>query len=487
MPLHLPPDLPKRDYRLLSSILIGLGVILLLYLSYALPVVAFPYPLDYGEGPILDQALRLAQGENIYSAIDGDPPYVITNYPPLYMAIIAVFVKLFGSAFAYGRLISLLSTLAAALCLGGVAYNLTHYVLPAVTGGLLFLALPAVFYWSPWQRVDMLGLAFSLAALYAATCRPLTRQKVVLTVLLMLSAIFTRQTYGLAAPLAITGALGQRNRRQSLAFLLLLGSGGLTILSALNIVTHGGFIANIVTGNINIYTLDVLAHFIGQYLGWLLPMVLVLLMGMPGLIKQHTRLGAPVLYLAGGFAVSLTVGKHGSSLNYFLEFSAAMALVAALLVNQTIQSKPSTHRAPRTIMLLLLFGQVVWLLILNAVYTVNYVGTMAASRAAYQQLDSIVANATGPILTDEYLGLLPLHNRPIYFQPFEYTQLVLVGRWDQTPLLEAITNQQFPIILAAHMETPYAPWTPEMIAAIEEHYHAHGKILKALVYTPASP
>jgi hypothetical protein len=36
------------------------------YVRLAIAAVAFPFPLDYSEGPILDQVLRLARFENIY-------------------------------------------------------------------------------------------------------------------------------------------------------------------------------------------------------------------------------------------------------------------------------------------------------------------------------------------------------------------------------------------------------------------------------------
>lgn len=36
------------------------------YTSLAGQSISFPYPLDYGEGPMLDQTLKLAQGINPY-------------------------------------------------------------------------------------------------------------------------------------------------------------------------------------------------------------------------------------------------------------------------------------------------------------------------------------------------------------------------------------------------------------------------------------
>src|SRR5215510_10686027 len=58
--------------------------------------ITFPYPLDYGEGPLLDQAMRLARFENIYRGDLTVPPYTLANYPPLFPLIQAPLVLAFG-------------------------------------------------------------------------------------------------------------------------------------------------------------------------------------------------------------------------------------------------------------------------------------------------------------------------------------------------------------------------------------------------------
>jgi hypothetical protein len=49
-----------------------------------------------------------------------------------------------------------------------------------------------------------------------------------------------------------------------------------------------------------------------------------------------------------------------------------------------------------------------------------------------RQLSRIVAEAEGPVLTDEHMGLLPLNGKRIRFQPFEMTQLSRDGSWSRT-------------------------------------------------------
>src|SRR5574341_152314 len=80
------------------------GLALIICIGYQSGAVKFPYSMDYGEAPLVDQAMRLAAGQNIYRADISTPPYTISNYPPLYVGLLALSIKLFGpaSTFAVG-------------------------------------------------------------------------------------------------------------------------------------------------------------------------------------------------------------------------------------------------------------------------------------------------------------------------------------------------------------------------------------------------
>src|SRR5512145_577297 len=97
---------------------------LLVCLRYQLLAVPHPFSLDYGEAPLVDQAMRLASGQNIYRTDFSAPPYTISNYPPLYVAVLSVCVKLFGpaGAFTAGRIISALCAWGAGIFLMLIVY-----------------------------------------------------------------------------------------------------------------------------------------------------------------------------------------------------------------------------------------------------------------------------------------------------------------------------------------------------------------------------
>ena len=109
----------------LLLLLARLGISLFEYARLAGAALAFPFPLDYSEGPILDQTLRLAQFETIYRNSFASPPYTVSNYPPLFQLIQVPFVSFVGPALWYGRLISILSAVIAAGLIGLILNTLT--------------------------------------------------------------------------------------------------------------------------------------------------------------------------------------------------------------------------------------------------------------------------------------------------------------------------------------------------------------------------
>src|SRR5919112_2535324 len=143
-----------------------------LFVRHGLAALAFPYPLNYGEGPLLDQAARLQDMKSIYPADLSKPPYVVSNYPPLFVLLQVPFVWIFGPGFWYGRAISLASTVAVAALIALTMHAVTRDKTASASSGLTFLAVPFVLHWSSLDRVDMLGLALSWGGLYAVVRRP---------------------------------------------------------------------------------------------------------------------------------------------------------------------------------------------------------------------------------------------------------------------------------------------------------------------------
>jgi len=455
-----------------------------LFVRHGLAALAFPYPLNYGEGPLLDQASRLADLKNIYPADLSKPPYVVSNYPPLFVLLQAPFVWIFGPGFWYGRAISLASTVAVAALIALTLHVLTRDKTASAAGGLTFLAVPFVLHWSSLDRVDMLGLALSWGGLYAVVRRP-DRRGVILAALLMVAAIYTRQTYALAAPLAaFAWLLAGGQGRRALALATLTGGLSLLLLGALSALTGGGFFFHTVTANANEFRWEQVSSNLSTMEG-IMPLLLVgglafVVLGLRSRTASWWLVGA---YLGGSAATTLLIGKVGSDVNYLLELSGALSLAAS-----TLMARYASQTGARCALLLALAVQVATMVQASQFYAGFQQGVID-QRSGLARLEALVDRSKGPVLADEYAGLLPLDGRRIYLQPFEMTQLQRDGRWNQEPLLRSIKRRKFPLILI--WKPPYAAgieqerWTREMLEAIEENYEPVQKHLATVVYRPS--
>jgi hypothetical protein len=469
------------------------GTKIMLFLFLALAVVIFfvrgvmavphRYPLDYGEAPLVDQAMRLAQGENIYRADLDSPPYTISNYPPLYPLTLVPFIMLIGPAFLAGRIISLLSTLAAAFFLARIIHNQTKDRMAGVTTGLLFLAIPYVVGWSPLLRVDMLALALSTAGLYVVSRWTEGRRDLILAGVLLVAAIYTRQSYALAAPLGAFVWLLTKDRRRVVEFVVLVGGLTLGLFLILNILTGGGFYFNIVTANVNEYEMERLEDWARELLD--VAPILLLLAGAFLVVGFRRIRQWPLLspYLIGAIISALTIGKIGSNANYLLELCAALCLVAGAFIAWS-HDRPWL-RASFLVLLALQAGQLMQNTLEDEIEGAKW---RLKPVKELGDLEWIVETAEGQVLGDEFMGMITLQDRPLYLQPFEVTQLSDAGLWDQGPLLESIRDQEFPIILIHHFSgwpVYKERWTPEMLSTITQNYGPTELLAETIVYRPA--
>ena len=445
--------------------------------------VAYPYSLDYGEAPLIDQAARLSAGENIYRSDLSTPPYTIANYPPVYVISLIPFLNWFDSPFHMARVISVIATLLSGTFLGLIIHTLSHNRYAALVASILFFASPYVVQWAGRARIDSLALAFATAALFVLVRWPRERWSWLAGGLLLVAAIYTRQSYALAAPLAGFVWVWTQEKRRGVWFALLVGGLGIALFFLLNTLTSGGFYYNIVTANVNDFSWERLRDHLLQL--WRDNSV-ILGLGLVFLCTAwRTQKSWPVLafFLVGAFLSALTIGKIGSNVNYFLELAAALALVGGALMSW---SEPYPWR--NTAVVLLLAIQLGLSLRASMQSNVDWIlNQRYFDFEAMQMLEQEVLRMEGPVLADEYMGLLTMNDRPLYLQPFEVSQLANEGRWDQQPVLDEIKNQTFDGILIHHFDTTPVfreRWTPEMLAAIEEYYQPVKTLAGTVVYIP---
>lgn len=482
LPEKLSPYFTEGVRIILWFFLVASAVIFLLH---GLLSVSFPYSLDYGEAPLVDQAIRLAAGENIYRPSIETPPYTIANYPPVYVISLIPGLSWFGSPFVMGRIISLVATLLSAFFIGMILFNFTQDRLSALVAALLFLASPYVVQWSGRARIDSLALAFATAALYVLVRWPRLRWAWLGSGVLLVLAVYTRQSYALAAPLAAFVWLWTHSKQRAIALALLVGGLGLGLFFLINALTDGGFYYNIVTANVNEFGWDRLEGQLRRLWsdGWIALLMGVLFLAIGWRSQKSWALIAP--FLVGAFGSAMTIGKIGSNVNYFLEMAAALALIAGIAV---VWSRSFTWG--NVAVLLLISIQFGTLFRSSMQDNVDWIlGTHYNDFDALEFLEQDVKKMADPILADEDMGLLTMNGRPLYIQPFEVTQLANAGMWDEQPLLDEIAARNFDGILIhffgawpVHKER----WSPKMLAAIEANYRPEKTLAGTVVYLPKS-
>jgi hypothetical protein len=162
------------------------------------------------------------------------------------------------------------------------------------------------------------------------------------------------------------------------------------------------------------------------------------------------------------------------------ELSAALSLACGVLI-----AWARGRRWLRVLLLLCLALQVRAMIRWTEDDYLGYVMHKVSRVGEVARLAELVREAEGPVLADEYMGLLPLAGQELTYQPFEYKQLHEAGLWSQQPLVAQIGDQAFALILL--YDPPYwdsqgERWTPELRSAIAARYEASERLADTVVY-----
>lgn len=466
--MNLPQGLSrlgKMDHRSVvwAAVVVGLCLYLAVYLAGAYRSVTYPYQLDYGEGPHLGRALAVAEGRAIYTGIE-EYPYVVDNYPPVFDLVSGLLVRAFGVSFWGGRAVSVAAALFSSVIIALVAMALTGRRWIGLVCGLLFPAAAGVGYWSVLYRVDMLGLLFSLGGI-ALVYRYQGTSRVYLSVPLFLLGLYTRQSL-IAAPLSALIYLFSRDRRRALNCLFLLAVGGASVFLVLDHVTSGQFHLHIVKYTVTTFQP---VRAVQQYLKFVRahPILLGLATAyaLYSLSRKENSLIVDYFIVSG--LVALTVGKVGSSVNYFLEVIAASCILTGLLIghlrHQDYRALPGSPRVVSMVPILL-----ATLLLVQLAFADPPHQPSAAELDASEKVSAYVRDAIGMVISED-MGLLVLNGKRIYLQPWIMTQLAREGIWNQSGILGDIRERSFSLIILKFElhSTPSGRFTPEMIRAME--------------------
>lgn len=462
--------------------------------------VSYPFELDYGEGVLLGQVLRLLGGDPIYARFS-EAPFIVTNYPPLYQGLVSLVSGLGLAPLRAGRLVSAMSTLVCAVLIGTLVAHASRergraaQLLGACSAGLLFVGAHCVSAWGPLMRVDMFSICLSLAGLAAFALVKQPPLKVGLAAIFFLLAMFTKQST-IAAPGACLLVALAHDKSLALKLFTAMALGGGILLTSALLLTGGEFWTQVVIANRNAFSLQRLSqHWVNMT--WLnLGMFAV---AVPTAVQQLRKRDPDGLLMASffvcAFVVSATVGKIGSNINYRIETIAAASALCGLAVAATVSRIPSWSRSAQQSsaadrsLLPIAIASALWVqLSLPCAFQLDE-SEYGQQRieASHAVLEEIRA-ASGTVLSED-MTLLGLAGRAIYFQPFTMTQLHHQELWNQKPFLTQLGAKEFPLIVlerdAQAINTEGVErFSPEMRDAMIRNYRKKSQFDTYHLYEP---
>jgi hypothetical protein len=460
---------PSRGGRRLLAVLDFLGLVGLLalfavYAFHAHRVATFPYDMDNGEAYVLNQARLLGEGRLPYEPIS-EEPYLVANYPPLYPLFLAGPLRLAGLSFAWGRWLSVLSTLGTGILIALFLRRRVGGRYAAALGGLLFFSSRFVYDWTPLHRVDSLALFWTGLGLYLAGARGRRTWGSLAFAL----ALLTRQTM-LFAPLAVVLLSLLRRRWREAAGTAVVSFGvPAAVYLALQAASGGEFLRHILYYNVNPYSWAQLRLF-GDLLVRYHPLLVVL--GVTHLLRGIVRreLDLPGSYVLLAAASFFLAGKVGAASNYMLDLVLALCLAAGSLWGQLVRLPASSSLGSRLLPRVLLGVHLLaGIQIPGGEESAPTPGREAVARA--RELGRIVHQVEGDCLAEDN-GYLLLNGKSVTFQPFIMTQLEAAGIWDPQPLVTSLDAQRYALLILTFdpLRERSVRFSPTVLAAIRRNY-----------------
>jgi hypothetical protein len=426
------------------------------------PLIGSPYQIDYGEGLMLDGALRLHHSQPLYP----DPfnfPVVLHVYGPVAYAATAAVLPAGAASFPAGRILILISSVVLSSLIGVILRRLTGSWWVGLSFGFLLLALPAFRFWLYLLRADVIGVVFSTMGIVLYLSN---EKRWYWSIPFFGLALFCKYSL-VAAPAAVfIHLLAQRKFKRGAALALGLGGASSLAFATLQAKTGGQFAFHMFSSHPDRYSL---LQFVAlSAVVWAsAPVVTALAVWYVAKdFRSGERSFAPI-YFATSTVVSLTAGKLGSTTNHFIEWMVASCICAGMGYS-LLRANHSTKALPLTI-----------LLSVSAL-----VGVVAQDRSSMQTSRELVGcygayhevrNSPSTRVLSESLGPLLVAGKPILISdPFEYGQFVKRNLWPNREVEELLNERYFGLIVMSHDPSQKARdsdiWPESLLDAIARNY-----------------
>ncbi len=456
-------------------------------ISRAFIDIPFPYSFNYGEPGLLMTIRNLSHHPLVYRDLTL-APYLLTPYNPLYFYVCFLTSLVTGQSYMCGRIVSFVSCLA-------VIYFLYRLIRQentprpfAFTWACLFASVPTVFCYTTTMKSDFFALALSAAGMWCLIKRENSPNLKIdgsffIALFILLLSYWTKQSY-LNVPAAFFVYLCISKRfSEALVFSFIFALGIVIPFTALNIATQGAFWTNQEMVFRNAYFIKGILLYWSPYFFEIWPVLLIAALGI--LLALRGKLAVfPIVYLLINLCMTSAVGKTGAGSNYFLEFSFALFWTTGLVLSR-LQAISTGLRWG-----LLLFSIPV---VFSTITLSNSLAALPQSAAHLKKMASdlgplvgIIKKAKGRVLA-ENMSLLIAADKPIEYQPYEFTQLSQCGLWDENLILTLLDRSEFELIV---LNTSYlaviqtSRFSANFLIHLRTHYKIFGTTHGEIVYVP---
>lgn len=323
---------------LIALVILMMTIHVIIYISFGVALIPFPFDYDQAEGFELNNAILLADGECPYCDNDVYPFYA-SGYAPFFHVLMVPFVWLFGAGFWYGRLIIFLATLITALAIGYSIWREERHLWIAIIAGCAFLASNFIYHIGPLLRQHLLMVMFeTLSVVIIANAFKFSEkgrnQRILVAFIMLLLAGYTKQL-AYSTCIAVGGWLFLRNPRLALKYSIGLSLIAGVIFGWAMFVTDGHWWINIISSNQNEYITE---QFVGLFRLFLELHYPLLIMALIFSVYElyFTRLSVYTIWFVVSLVSTVGAGKWGAGDSYFATTLVASCILAGIFAARSL-------------------------------------------------------------------------------------------------------------------------------------------------------
>jgi hypothetical protein len=204
-----------------------------------------------------------------------------------------------------------------------------------------------------------------------------------------------------------------------------------------------------------------------------------------------------VCYWAASALTLSGLGKVGAATNYWIEFAGATSILATLGLWTAMRG--ARQRSARVASKLVLYAAVLYSVLIVASGSIQ--STLASAAliadwrrdygADFAQLVARIEHEPREILS-EPMDVVVLANRPVLFEPVNYTLLWSANQWDAQPLVDRICAGDIGMLVLVNRldELPqqliggYELWPPPLTAALQATMVFDSRQAGRFIYVP---